>query len=224
MSSTVENRAENFRTTPLVLTVPGLDNSGPGHWQSIWERERIDCERADLGMWSNPHRNSWVTALNNSIRQAGRPVILAAHSLGCLAVAWWAALEAQPYGTPVAGALLVAPPDVDYGGVDPRVAGFGPAPKIILPFPSVVIASSNDRFIDLSRAHGLAKFWGSHFVNMGEAGHINADSGLGDWREGQVWLDRLVAAANGETRAADALATSPFMPSVVARPVAPIDC
>ncbi|MET0239028.1 MAG: alpha/beta hydrolase [Sphingobium sp.] len=204
MSSTIDN----FRAAPLVLTVPGLDNSGPGHWQSIWERERPDCERADLGMWSNPHRNSWVTALNGAIRQAGRPVILAAHSLGCLAVAWWAALEAQPYGNPVAGALLVAPPDVDAIGHDMRIAGFGPAPKVILPFPSVMLASSNDPYIDLARAHSLAKFWGSHFVDVGEGGHLNAEAGLGDWQYGQAWLDQLVGLASGEIRKSDPLAGS----------------
>lgn len=194
------------RTAPLVLTIPGLDNSGPGHWQSIWERERSDCDRVDLGMWSQPHRNSWVTTLNSAIRQAGRPVILAAHSLGCLAVAWWAAMEAQSYGNPVAGALLVAPPDVDAAGPDTRLASFGPAPKIILPFPSVTISSTNDPFIDSARARSLAQFWGSHFVDIGEAGHINAESGLGDWQEGQQWLDRLLGLVAGDVARSDVLA------------------
>ncbi len=67
---------------PVVLTVPGLDNSGPTHWQTIWERERPDCHRVDLGMWSGPRRNVWVTQLNTAIARAGRPVILVAHSLG----------------------------------------------------------------------------------------------------------------------------------------------
>src|SRR3546814_4634015 len=78
------------RESPLVLTVPGLNNSGPGHWQTIWETTRNDCERVDLGMWDRPHRNTWVNKLNAAIRQADRPVILVAHSLGCIAVAWWA--------------------------------------------------------------------------------------------------------------------------------------
>src|SRR3546814_20328511 len=99
------------RESPLVLAVPGLNNSGPGHWQTIWETTRNDCERVDLGMWDRPHRNTWVNKLNAAIRQADRPVILVAHSLGCIAVAWWAALERPPFGSPVAGALLVAPPD-----------------------------------------------------------------------------------------------------------------
>src|SRR3546814_3777941 len=91
------------RESPLVLTVPGLNNSGPGHWQTIWETTRNDCERVDLGMWGRPHRNTWVNKLNAAIRQADRPVILVAHSLGCIAVAWWAALERPPFGSPVAG-------------------------------------------------------------------------------------------------------------------------
>jgi hypothetical protein len=87
---------------PLILTVPGLNNSGPEHWQSVWERQRPDCRRVDLGMWDKPHRNTWVNQLNLAIRQADRPVILAAHSLGCLAVAWWAQLE-QPGARRLAG-------------------------------------------------------------------------------------------------------------------------
>jgi predicted alpha/beta hydrolase family esterase len=188
---------QTFRKPPLVLTVPGLDNSGPGHWQSIWDKERADCERVELGMWSRPHRNSWVSTLNRAISDAGRPVVLAAHSLGCLAVAWWAALETQPFGYPVAGALLVAPPDVDAIGPDIRLAGFGPAPKLLMPFPSIVIASANDPYIDLSRAHSLAKYWGSHFVDAGRLGHINAHSGLGAWSWGQGWLDALLQIAEG---------------------------
>jgi predicted alpha/beta hydrolase family esterase len=101
---------------PTIVTVPGLNGSGPTHWQSLWERFRGDTVRAELGMWERPHRNSWVTKLDQTIRSVQAPVVLAAHSLGCIAVAWWAALSGQPYGWPVMGALLVAPADVDRGG------------------------------------------------------------------------------------------------------------
>ncbi len=197
---------------PLVLTVPGLGNSGAGHWQTIWEAERGDTVRADLGMWDRPHRNSWVTKLNEAIRTAGRPVVLAAHSLGCLAVAWWAALETQPFGHPVAGALLVAPPDVDAASGDARLAAFGPAPKLLLPFPSVVIASGDDPYIGLGRAHGLAKYWGSHFVDAGSIGHINAASEIGRFALGESWLDKLLslAAASPTSEYAPGVATAAF--------------
>ncbi len=75
---------------PTILTVPGLGGSGPSHWQTLWESARPDTVRVELGMWNTPHRNAWVTKLDQAIRQAQAPVILAAHSLGCLAVAWWA--------------------------------------------------------------------------------------------------------------------------------------
>lgn len=191
-------------TTPLVLTIPGLNDSGPAHWQTIWERSRGDCERVDLGMWGNPRRNAWVTRLDRAIKTAPAPVILVAHSLGCLAVAWWAALEGQPYGWPVAGALLVAPPDCGSPGSVSAVSGFGPTPKVSLPFPSIVVASRNDEYATIDRSHSMAKFWGSHFVDVGELGHINAESGIGHWLFGQRLLDRLIAAANDRARLAPA--------------------
>src|SRR5262245_5536541 len=80
---------------PLVLTVPGLNNSGPAHWQTLWEQRLSDCRRVELGMWDKPHRNTWVNKLNLAIRTADRPVVLAAHSLGCIAVAWWAHFEGR---------------------------------------------------------------------------------------------------------------------------------
>ena len=72
---------------PLVLLVPGLNDSGPNHWQTHWERDVPGCERVDLGRLDDPHRNTWVNKLNLAIHQAGRPVILVAHSLGCHVVA-----------------------------------------------------------------------------------------------------------------------------------------
>lgn len=187
-------------TSALVLTIPGLNGSGAAHWQTIWEDTRGDCERVDLGLWSAPRRNPWVTRLDHAIKAAPAPVILCAHSLGCLAVAWWAALEGQPYGWPVAGALLVAPPDCDRADVARTVNGFGPTPKVSLPFPSIVVASRNDDYASIDRSHNMAKFWGSHFVDVGELGHINADSEIGHWLFGQRLLDRLIAAANIRAR------------------------
>ncbi|OYU42993.1 MAG: alpha/beta hydrolase, partial [Burkholderiales bacterium PBB4] len=42
-----------------------------------------------------------------------------------------------------------------------------------------------------ARAQGFAHSWGSRFVNYGARGHINADSGLGDWPEGLQFLEQL---------------------------------
>lgn len=184
---------------PTILTVPGLGGSGPSHWQTLWEEARPDTVRVELGMWNAPHRNAWVTKLDQSIRAARAPVVLAAHSLGCLAVAWWAELTRQPYGWPVAGALLVAPADVDRADVRPELATFGPTPPTPLPFPSIVVASRDDPWISIERAHSLAVGWGSHFVDAGHQGHLNAASGIGWWQEGQELLDRVIGAAADRT-------------------------
>ncbi|WP_298091660.1 alpha/beta hydrolase [uncultured Sphingomonas sp.] len=181
---------------PTILTVPGLGGSGRSHWQSLWEEARPDTVRVELGMWNAPHRNAWVTKLDEAIRRAQAPVILAAHSLGCLAVAWWAELSPQPYGWPVAGALLVAPADVDRSDAPDALKGFAPSPLTPLPFPSILVASRDDPWIGIERAHSLAVNWGSHFVDAGDQGHINAASGLGWWTEGQALLDRVIQASS----------------------------
>lgn len=185
MASSSSNEALH----PTILTVPGLNGSGPSHWQTLWEQRRPDTVRVDLGMWHTPHRNSWVTKLDQAIRRAEAPVVLAAHSLGCIAVAWWAELSPQLPDGPVVGALLVAPADVDRPEAPAEVKGFAATPRLRLPFPSIVVASRDDPWITLERARGLAADWGSEFIDAGERGHLNADSGLGDWRAGQELLD-----------------------------------
>ncbi|WP_375270742.1 RBBP9/YdeN family alpha/beta hydrolase [Sphingomonas sp.] len=187
----------DLAVSPTILTVPGLGGSGPAHWQSLWEKSRPDTSRVELGMWDRPHRNAWVSKLDQAIASARAPVILVAHSLGCVAVAWWAAMSPQPYGWPVAGALLVAPADVDRVHVAVELKPFAPAPKQPLSFPSIVVASSDDPWIELDRAHSLAVDWSSHFVDAGAHGQLNAASGLGRWPEGLELLDRVLAAAGG---------------------------
>ncbi|WP_066811623.1 RBBP9/YdeN family alpha/beta hydrolase [Sphingomonas asaccharolytica] len=182
-------------TLPTILTVPGLGGSGPSHWQSLWETSRPDTHRIELGMWDQPHRNTWVTKIDQAVRQAKAPVILAAHSLGCLAVAWWAEMSPQPYGWPVAGALLVAPADPDRPDTAQELKGFAPTPRKALPFPSILVASTDDPWIDIGRARSMASFWGSHFVDAGAQGHLNAASGIGWWEEGRRLLDRVIAAS-----------------------------
>jgi predicted alpha/beta hydrolase family esterase len=187
-------------TSPIlnlpILNVPGLGNSGDGHWQTLWEARFPWFQRAELGLWSKPDRSIWVERLDQAIRQATQPVILVAHSLGCLAVGWWAALLGNAYSDPVAGALLVAPADPEHPLAGPAIAKFGPAPRQPLPFPSILVASRNDPYAGFDRSAAFARSWGSHLVDAGHAGHLNADSGLGDWPLGLSLVDRLVDAAS----------------------------
>lgn len=192
LQSGVVDPVVSRQSTPAeVLIVPGLGNSGPGHWQTIWEETRSDCRRVQLGQWERPHRNSWVNQLNLAIHAAKGPVVLAGHSLGCLAIAWWASLEQPLPVHKIAGALLVAPPEVDFFPLDERLEGFAPTPRAPLPFRSILVASHNDPYMSLRTARQLAKDWGSTFADAGAVGHINADSGLGCWEFGQLLLSQL---------------------------------
>lgn len=195
---------------PLILTVPGLASSGPRHWQTHWEDTLDgDVARVELGSWDDPHRNTWVNKLNLAIHRADRPVILVAHSLGCLAVAWWVEYEALNQDHNVVGALLVAPPEVDTPDVDPRLARFAPTPLVEFPFPSVVVASRDDPWIAFARARALGRAWGSLFADAGPVGHINADSDIGDWSFGQALLGQLIR----RSARADVKATPPLAPA-----------
>ena len=142
---TVADGTARAGRTAQILNVPGVDNSGPAHWQTRWEQRYPWFRRVELGLWHQPDRAVWVQRLDEAIRAADQPVILVAHSLGCLAVGWWAALSGPGYREPVAGALLVAPADAERPGACGRVSGFGPVPTHPLPFPSILVASRNDR-------------------------------------------------------------------------------
>lgn len=186
-----QQRSLSAGQNPLILTVPGLGNSGPGHWQTQWEQDLPDCRRVDLGLWHDPHRNTWVNKINLAVHRSDRPVLLVAHSLGCLAVAWWAEFE-KPADGKVLGALLVAPPDVEVRPIDRRLTRFAPFPQGELPFPSILVASRNDPYMGIGQARQLARIWGSNFVDAGEAGHLNAESGLGAWTFGKLLLNQLL--------------------------------
>ncbi|WP_442678371.1 RBBP9/YdeN family alpha/beta hydrolase [Sphingomonas sp. ASY06-1R] len=180
--------------SPLCLMVPGLGNSGPGHWQTIWENERPDCVRVELGMWNDPTRNIWISRIDQAVAAAQGPVVLVGHSLGCHAILWWASLLGEDVRGNVAGALLVAPPDVDRPSADPRLTPFAPAPQSLLPFPARLVASTDDPWCAPEQSIELAGAWGADCLLLDHVGHINADSGLGAWREGQDLLEELLDA------------------------------
>jgi predicted alpha/beta hydrolase family esterase len=168
-----------------VLTLAGLWNSGPQHWQTHWERKHPEFQRVPHRDWNNPQCHEWVAELDAAIAEGEGAPILVAHSLGCMLVANWARS-----GSPlkVAGAFLVAPSDVDAPSYPVEAAGFAPMPMEKLPFPSVMVVSSNDEYVTLERARDMAAAWGSKLVEIGDAGHINGASGYGEWPEGEKLL------------------------------------
>jgi len=166
-----------------ILIVPGYTNSGPDHWQTRWETRLSTARRVIQAEWTKPVREDWTAAVAAAVNEATRPVVIVAHSLGVASVVQ----AVDEFRNRVAGAFLVAPPDVANPEIRPKhLMTFGPYPRAPLPFPSIVVASSNDPFCDLAVAEEIATAWGSVFVHAGEAGHINADSGYGPWPEGSM--------------------------------------
>lgn len=186
---------------PQILLVPGINNSGPDHWQSRWENELPSAKRVELGRWDDPVRNHWINQLNLAIHKAGRPVVLVAHSLGCHAIAWWAEFEQTVRCFPVVGALLVAPPNVEGAEVDHRLRRFGPVIQGRLPFHSMVVASSDDPYASWGQSKRMSRKWGSQLIDAGSLGHINAASSIGSWPYGRFLLRRLLRAAGPDIEA-----------------------
>ncbi|MCW5771309.1 MAG: alpha/beta hydrolase [Rhodospirillaceae bacterium] len=173
-----------------LIMVPGLGGSGPEHWQRQWLAGFDGALAVEQADWDRPQRDLWVAALDRAVRAAARPAILIAHSLGCALVAHWA--ERHGPGA-VAGALLVAPADVDSPAhTPPETRGFAPLPLDPLPFAATVVASDDDPYVALARARGFAFAWQADFVSIGRAGHINAASGLGAWPQGRTLLGALM--------------------------------
>lgn len=163
-----------------ILIVPGYTNSGPGHWQTLWQQSMPEARRVEQQDWNRPNVTAWPRAIEEAVRVAKRPVVLVAHSCGVTAVALWAAAHTAR----AAGAFLVAPADPDSAAADDAVRVFAPVPQQQLPFRSVVVASDDDPYCSLARAKDYASAWGSMFVSAGSAGHINTASGHGPWPEG----------------------------------------
>jgi predicted alpha/beta hydrolase family esterase len=112
--------------------------------------------------------------------------VLIGHSLGCTTIAHWA----SGHQTRIKGALLVAPSDIEQPVYTFPASGFAPIPLLTLPFPSIVVASEDDPWVSVERAKFFASNWGSGFVNIGKAGHINVSSGYGPWKEGLAILEQ----------------------------------
>ena len=179
-------------TKPPVLILPGVGDSGPEHWQSLWEASDPTFRRVAQRDWDHPELGEWLETLQRCIAECPIPPVLVAHSLACALVAHWV----QRFGRGVHGALLVSPPDVDSPAhTPPEARSFSPIPLLRFPFPSIVVASTNDPYVELGRAEWFARSWGSRFVAVPQAGHINASSGLGVWADGRKLLDDLLRGA-----------------------------
>jgi uncharacterized protein len=170
-----------------TLILPGWQNSGAAHWQSRWEALH-GFTRVQQHDWDHPLRGDWMAQLEEAVLASSRPVALVAHSLGCQLVAAWAGHSS--HAARVQGALLVAPPDTARPDMPPQLATWRQVPTRRLPFRAVLLYSIDDPFCAAPRAQAMAADWAAEAHALGALGHLNAESGLGDWPAGLSWLER----------------------------------
>lgn len=188
-------------TPPTVLLLPGWQNSGPTHWQSRWQALYGDL-RVEQDDWYWPRRGDWMARLDEVVLEhqrqhphnpphtpSPRQVQLVAHSLGCHLVAAWAAHSRHTAW--VHSALLVAPPDTQTPQLPPQLSTWRQPVRQRLPFPALLLFSDDDPWCAPDRAQALARDWGARSQSVGARGHVNGDSGLGDWPEGRALLAAL---------------------------------
>ena len=181
-------------TEPTVLVVPGLRDAVAQHWQTLLAarlprarsvppmgREDLDCAAR-------------VAAIEREAQAIEGPLVIVAHSGGCIMVAHWAMQTKRA----VKGALLATPPDFEtpmpegYPTIEAlRAGGWLPVPRSRLPFQSIVGASSNDPLGSFDRVAELALDWGSELAHLGAVGHLNPASGHGDWPEAEFFIEQL---------------------------------
>lgn len=175
-------------SSPTLVIVPGWRNSGPGHWQSLWAERLPSAVRVEMPEddWQRPKRGVWVQAIGRTILAQPGPVVVVAHSLGCIATTHLPSEVVRR----IEGALLVAPADPERRGV---LSDFAPVPYQPLPYRSIVVASANDPYCPIRTAGAYARSWGSEVVRLQSAGHINTESGHGEWPLGLSLLQSLLA-------------------------------
>jgi predicted alpha/beta hydrolase family esterase len=161
--------------------VPGLGNSGPEHWQTYFEKSGSNFQRINQQEWDAPVCSDWIETIDKAISGFDlSTVVLIGHSLGCCTIAHWAAR----YNRKIKGALLVAPSDIENPVYTFPAIGFSPMPFNKIEFKTTVVASEDDQWVSLNRAKYFADNWGSDFINIGRAGHINVASGFTQWQKG----------------------------------------
>ena len=180
--------------TPTILIVPGLRDDMPDHWQTALAQKLPKTTSVPRMQRDKLSCAAWVTMLESSLSQIDDPVVLVAHSAGCMIVVHWA----QQHRRVIKGVLLATPPDFESPLPDGYPSqevlqqnGWLPTPRTRLPFPSIVAASTNDPLGRIERVEALAEAWGSRFVNVGNVGHLNPAAGYGAWPRAEEFVREL---------------------------------
>lgn len=182
-----------------IFIVPGYEGAGPTHWQHRMASKLSTARIIDQIDWTYPSLSDAIGELAAAVQASTRPIVFVSHSVGTTLVAHaMPTLQQLQLADRVKGGFLVTPPSelalTEMPNIDPA---FALVPREPLPFPSALIASSNDPYATMEQSADLALAWGSKLIEAGEQGHINIASGHGPWPEGMMsfagYLSRLKA-------------------------------
>lgn len=178
----------------MKINIPGLHNSNEDHWQTIFEKaDSANFKRVYQEYWDEPDCDTWIDQIENELKDLNHSeLILIGHSIGCMAIVKWH----EKFGHNIKGALLVAPSDSERESYPSYINGFVPIPKNTLPFQTIVVASDNDHVTEIERSREFAQNWGSKFVLLENAGHIEPKSGFGYWPLGLALIELLENTTN----------------------------
>lgn len=176
------------------LLLPGRGNSNRDHWISHWAGALPNSSRVLQKDWDHPTPDDWVPRLDAAIAASPRPVVLIAHSVAVAMVVTWADAARDDRLARVKGALLVCPSDVENpDSAFDAIRPFAPMPRRPLPFPAMVLASSDDPRVTPDRARSFAEDWDADFLEVGPLGHLGNVARPGLWPEGLVHLGQLLS-------------------------------
>lgn len=165
-----------------VLVIPGWKGGDETIWYQGWIEKLPHARRVEQSDFETPTLADWTHEIEKQILLCERPVALVGHSLGALTIAHMADRLGK---LPVIAAFLVAPPELAApGSIGHLLTGFEPLPNAPLPVPSFLVGSQTDPFAGFAFSQECSDAWGSEFIDAGDAGHLNSDSGHGPWPEG----------------------------------------
>lgn len=190
--------------TPVtVVIVPGLRDHVEDHWQTLLAAELDKVVTVPPVEVDGLSKAARVAALDSVLNSTEGPVLLVAHSAGCMITVHWS----QQHDREVVGALLATPADLDQplpAGYPPKHAldegGWTPTPRAVLPFPTIVAASRDDPLGQFSRIAQLATDWDAHLVDLGSVGHLNPAAGYGPWPQAHDLIHEVLAQSASSDR------------------------
>lgn len=167
-----------------VLILHGWGGSDHPHWQSYIAAEvarEYGCvsflrfSDADL-----PDRDRWLNELKAEV-EAFKPTVVVCHSIANIL---WFHLCNNDLDLRLEKLFLVAPPSLSCDIKE--LASFYPCeiPQDLRAKNSLLISSDNDPYMSYKEVCELAKDLGVELHTIKGGGHINTDSGYGEWK----WL------------------------------------